>query len=106
MEGPYLVDQRQWPTAVLCGTQVYSFGGKDSEGEDTCSVSIFNLETNTHRIGPPMPSVRVEFAVILLDDHRILISEGRLGQEGLDTTEIFDVVSETFFEGPELEMAR
>jgi hypothetical protein len=85
---------------------VYSFGGKDSEGEDTCSVSIFNLETNTHRNGPPMPSTHAEFEAILLDDQRILISGGRVGQEGLNTTEIFDVVSETFFAGPELEMAR
>jgi hypothetical protein len=83
-----------------------NFGGKDSEGDDMCSVSIFNLETNTHRNGPPMPSTHAEFAAILLDDKIILISGGRLGREGLNTTEIFDIVSETFFAGPELEMAR
>ena len=53
-----------------------------------------------------MPSTHAEFAAILLDDKIILISGGRLGREGLNTTEIFDIVSETFFAGPELEMAR
>ena len=53
-----------------------------------------------------MPTARAEFAVILLDDKRILLSGGRVGGKGLDTTEIFDVVSENFFAGPELQMAR
>ena len=90
-----MINQRRWPTAVLCGTQVYSFGGKGSDGDDTCSVSIFNVETNTHRNGPPMPSARVEVesAAILLDDKRIMISGGRVRGEGLDTTEISNVVS-------------
>ena len=51
-EGPHLVDQCKRPTAVLCGTKVFSFGGYDAEGESTRSVSIFNLDTNTRRSGP------------------------------------------------------
>ena len=53
-----------------------------------------------------MSTARMEFAVILLDDKRILLSGGRMGHEGLDTTEIFDIVSEKFFSGPALQVAR
>ena len=58
---------------------MYIFGGKDSDGNDTDSVSILGLETNTHRNGPPMSSACTEFAAVLLDENRILLLGGREG---------------------------
>ena len=79
IEGPYLADQRLWPTAVVCGKQVHIFGGQDSNENDTDSVSIIDLETNTCRNGPPMSSAHTAFAAVLLDDKRIILLGGREG---------------------------
>ena len=77
------------PTTVVCGNQVFIFGGCDLEQYYLESLSMLHLETGGCSSGPCMSSARRECTVIKFDEIWMILIGVQAGNEILSSLEIW-----------------
>jgi hypothetical protein len=100
--------QRPRPKAVrlMDGRVLVTGGGDPGIIDQTTDVEIFDPDTNTFELGPPLSSPRMGETLTLLRDGRVLIAGGYEGNTAVAIAEIYDPLTNTIVAAQPMNDAR
>lgn len=87
----------------VIGGRWYLFGGFESQSSG--AVQIFDPETGTWQLGPPMPFAAGSSASAFIDG-KVYVAGGVVGDRTTNRLAVFDPASNTWTEGPPMPKAR
>ncbi len=112
----YCPDTNQWSliaplgtsrsdcAAAASGDRMYVIGGYS--GDSLRSVEVYDSKSDSWSFAAPLNTRRSGAGVVLLPDGRIFVMGGYDGICRLNTTEFYDIDSDTWINGPAMHEAR